>query len=82
MISWNGILRQHLDRLERGGHAVGDVRIEERRVVGGDDELDLAEHVERAAARHAVHGGDDRLPAVAALGSDVAAGSSYIHGVG
>ena len=41
---------RHVDRLERGRHAVRDVRVEERRVLGGDDELDLAEHVERAAA--------------------------------
>ena len=73
MISWNGILREHLDGLEGGGHAVGDVRVEEGRVVGGDDELDLAEHVERAAARHALHRRDDGLPAVHALRADVTA---------
>ena len=64
----------HVDRLERRGHAVGDVRVEERRVLGGDDELDLAEHVERAAARHAVDRRDHRLPEVARLRADVVAG--------
>ncbi len=65
---------RHVDRLERGRHAVGDVRVEERGVLGGDDELDLAEHVERAAAGHAVHRRDHRLPEVAALRADVVAG--------
>ena len=73
MTSWNGIFGEHLDRFEGGRHAVGDVRIEERGVLGGDDELDLAEHVEGTAARHALHGGDHWLPAVARLRSDVAA---------
>ena len=64
---------RHVDRLERGGHAVGDVRVEERRVLGRDDELGLAEHVERAAAGHAVDGRDDRLPEVARLRAEVVA---------
>ena len=64
---------RHVDRLERRGHPVGDVRVEERRVLGRDDELGLAEHVERAAARHAVDRGDDRLPEVARLRADVVA---------
>ena len=67
-----GHLRQHLDRLEGGRHPVGDVRVEEDGVVAGDDELDLAEHVEGAAARHPLHGRDHRLPEVAALRADVA----------
>src|SRR5450631_4496765 len=64
----------HVDRLERRGHPVGDVRVEERGVVGGDDELDFTEHVERAAAGHAVDRGNDRLPEVRALRPDVVAG--------
>ena len=74
MISPNGMMPGHVDRLERRGHAVRDVRVEERGVLGGDDELDLAEHVEGAAAGHAVHGRDHRLPEVAALRADVVAG--------
>src|SRR5258705_524409 len=62
------------DGLEGRGHSVLDVGVEERGVVGGNDELDFAEHVERAAARHAVHRRDHRLPQVATLGSDVGSG--------
>ena len=65
-------LGEHLDRFEGRRHAVGDVRIEERGVFGGDDELDLAQHVEGTAARHSLHRGDHWLPAVARLRSDVA----------
>ena len=64
---------RHVDRLVRRGHPVGDVRVEERRVLRRDDELDLAEHVERAAARHAVDRRDDRLPEVVRLRPDVVA---------
>jgi hypothetical protein len=48
------------------------VRIEERGVVAGDDELHLAQHVEGTAARDAVHRGDDRLPEVTRLRPEVA----------
>ena len=57
-------LLQHVHRLEARRHAVRDVRVEERGRLGGDDELDLAEHVERAAAGHPVDRGDHRLPQV------------------
>ena len=67
-------LLHDVDRLEHRRHAVGDVRVEERRVLGRDDELDLAEHVERAAARDAVHRRDHRLPQVARLRADLLAG--------
>jgi hypothetical protein len=50
------------------------VRVEERGVIGGDDEVDLAEQVERAAARHAVDRGDDRLPTAVGAGSEQPAG--------
>ena len=65
---------QHLDRLEHGRHPVGDVRVEERGVLGGDDDVDLAEQVEGAAAGHAVHGGHHRLPALVGPGPEAAAG--------
>ena len=38
---------QHLHRFVDSGHAVGDVGIEERRVVGREDDVGLGEHVER-----------------------------------
>ena len=50
------------------------MRVEERGVLGGNDELDLAEHVESAAAGDAVHGRDHRLPEIGALRADVVAG--------
>jgi hypothetical protein len=50
------------------------VGVEERGVLGGDDDVGLAEHVERPTARHAVDRGDDRLPEVVGLGVDVVAG--------
>ena len=65
---------QHLDRLEHRRHAVGDVRVEERGVLGGDDDVDLAEQVERAAAGHAVHGRHHRLPALVGARAEAAAG--------
>ena len=66
-------LLQHVHRLEGGRHAVGHVRVEERRVFRGDDDVDLAQDVEGAAARHAVHGGDHRLPEVVRPRADVLA---------
>ena len=57
----------HDGRLVHGGHAEGEVGVEERGVLGGDDELHLAEQVEGARAGHAVDGGDDRLPAPVGL---------------
>ena len=50
------------------------MRVEEGRVVGCDDELDLTEDVKRASAGHAVHGCDYGLPAVARLRSYIPAG--------
>ena len=64
----------HLQRLEGGGHVEGEVGVEEGGVLGGDDEVDLAEHVEGAAAGDAVDGRDHRLPQVVALRPEVLAG--------
>ena len=68
-----GHLVQEEDRLEGGRHAVGDVRVEEGGVVGGDDEVHLAEDVEGPAAGHPVDRGDDRLPEVVRLRADALA---------
>ena len=65
---------EHQRRLEHGRHAVGDVRVEERGVVGGHDDVGLAEQVEGAAAGHAVHRRDHRLPALVAAWAEPAAG--------
>src|SRR5262249_29358508 len=65
---------RHVDGLERRRHPVRHVWVEEGGVLGGDDELDLAQHVEGAAARDAVDGRDHGLPQVGALGTDVVAG--------
>ena len=82
MISWNGIFCSMWIGSKHRRHAVGDVRVEEGRVLGRDDELDLAEHVERAAAGHAVDRRDHRLPEVARLRADVRRpGSSNMNGV-
>ena len=56
--------------LESGDHAIAHVRVEEGGVLGGDDDVGLTEHVERAAAGHAVDGGDDGLPEVVLLRVD------------
>ena len=64
----------HEHGLERGRHPVAHVRIEERRVIGGDDRLDLTQQVEGAATGHPVHGGHDGLPAVRGLRADRQAG--------
>ena len=73
MISGNGMIPDMWIGSNDGAHAVGDVRVEEGRVLGRDDELGLAEHVERAAAGHAVDRRDHRLPEVARLRADVVA---------
>jgi hypothetical protein len=44
---------------ERRGQPVADVRVEERRVVGADDDVRLVHPVERAPGHHAVQRGDD-----------------------
>ena len=59
-----GQLLHQVHRLEAGDHAVGDVGVEERGVLRREDDVGLTEEVERAAAGHAVDGGDDRLPEV------------------
>ncbi len=64
---------QHERRLEHSRHAVRHVRVEEGGVVGGDEDVRLAEQVEGAPAGHAVDGGDHRLPAVVAARSEPAA---------
>ena len=69
-----GHLVQQVDGLECRRHAVGDVRVEEGGMFGGDDEVHLAEDVERPPTGHAVDGGDDRLPQVVGLGADALAG--------
>ena len=68
-------------RLEAGDHAVGDVRVEEGGVVGGDDDVGLAEQVERTAAGHAVDRRDDRLPEVVRFGLMLSPGSLNMNGV-
>ena len=50
------------DRFERRHHAVGDVRVEERRVVGADDDVGFVDEVERARGADALHRAHDRLP--------------------
>jgi hypothetical protein len=61
----------HLQGFEGGGHAVGDMGVEECGLLGGDDEVDFAEKVEGAAAGHTVDRPDDRLPQVARLRAEV-----------
>ena len=65
------------------------MRVEERGLLGGDDEVDLPQQVEGAAACHAVDGTDDRLPQVARLRAEVftrivehegRGTGSYVHG--
>src|SRR3546814_4712023 len=48
---------------------IGDVRVEEGRVFGADDDVALVEPIEGAARRHAVNRGDHGLPAVHRLGA-------------
>ena len=55
------------------------MRIEERRVLGRDDDVGLAEHVERTTAGHAVHRRDHRLPQVVRLGADL--GDGQVEGI-
>jgi hypothetical protein len=50
------------DRLDRGDQTERDVRIEERRVVGTDDDVGLVQEVEGACGADALHRTDDRLP--------------------
>ncbi len=61
---------RHVDRLVRADHAVRRMRVEEGRLLGRDDELRLAQQIERPTARHPLHGGDHRLPQVVRLRPD------------
>lgn len=61
---------RHVDRLVRADHAVRRMGVEEGRLLGCDDELRLAQQIERPAARHPLHGGDHRLPQVVRLRPD------------
>ena len=61
-------LLEHLDGLVGGRHLEGHVRVEEGGAPLGDDEVALPEQVEGAAAGHAPHRGDDRLPQLVGLG--------------
>src|SRR5207248_1150130 len=65
---------QQQDRLEGRDEAIGHMRVEERRVISSDDDVDLAEQVEGSATSHAVHGRDDRLPDFLALRTQYAPG--------
>ena len=66
-------LLQQVHRLETVDHAVRHVRIEEGRVLRRDDDVDLAEHVQGAATRHAVDRRDHRLPEIVLFGVDALA---------
>lgn len=55
----------HLEGLERGGHAVGHMWVEEGGGFGGDNEVDLAESIEGATACDSVDRSDHRLAQVA-----------------
>src|SRR5207237_4561363 len=57
-----------------GGDAEGEGGVEEVGVRGGEDDVDLPQQVEGAAARHAVHRRDHGLPQVVGLRADVLAG--------
>src|SRR3954449_769936 len=46
------------------------MRVEERRIVGADDDVCLVEPVERAACDHAVYRADQWLPDLVLLGSE------------
>lgn len=59
-----------VDGLVRADHPVRRVRVEERRRFARDDELRLAQQVERPAAGHPAHRGDHRLPQVVGLRAD------------
>jgi hypothetical protein len=61
---------QEMQRLVHGGHAEGDVRIEEGGVVGGDDDVGFTEQVGRSPAGDPVDGSDDRLPEAGRLRSE------------
>jgi len=63
----------HVDRLERRGHAVGDMGVEKGGVIGGNNEVHFAEEVEGSSARHTVDCGDHRLPEVIGFGADALA---------
>jgi hypothetical protein len=73
----HGHLRQEVDRLICRRHAVRHMRLEERRVIRRDDELGIAEQIERSTARHPVHRHDHRLPQIALLRAGQA--SDVIH---
>ncbi len=75
-------LLEHVYRLETSRHPVRDMRVEKRRVVCRDDELDFTEHVERPTACHPVDRSDDRFPEVVGLRTDVVAGIVEVPGVG
>ena len=62
-----------MNRLEARRHAEGHVRIEERRMLDRDDEVDFAQHVEGSTAGHTVDGRYDRFPQVVGLWADVLA---------
>ena len=53
---------------------VGDVRVEERGVVGADDDVGLVDEVEGARRAHALHRAHHRLPALLPLGAEQLAG--------
>jgi len=67
LLEWH--LLQHVDGLERGDQPVGDMRVEERRILARDHEVHLAKQVERTATGHTVDGRDDRNPQVIGLGT-------------
>jgi len=69
-----GELLQEMHRLEARHHAVGDVGVEEGGVLRRDDDVGLPEHVEGAAAGHAVDRSHHRLPHVVLLRVDEDAG--------
>ncbi len=65
---------EQTDRLERGDDAAVRVRVEERRVARAEDDVGLVDEVLAAAGAHAVHGGDDGLPALVMLRAEARAG--------
>jgi hypothetical protein len=70
------------DRLERGGEPVADVRVEERGVVGAEDDVGLVEPIERAAGRHAVHRAHQGFPHLVELGRQLLARIALAPDVG
>jgi serine/threonine protein kinase len=75
-----GHLSEHEHGLETRSHAIGGVRIEERGVLSGDDELRLAKRVERTSAGHAVDRSNDRLPEISLLGAELEHGVVHHEG--